>query len=165
MRTLAVWMLASSILAGCGTAHTASGPRVDLQRETTDGRLIRYQLDARGTLRFAGGLDVRTESWSWEGAMPAGQVDQIQAIMARAPWMRSSPADVEASGDLWIVRAREGARHCRFEVHGDIPSVVEIWDVLEEAGAARLQDDLDRIPRPDIERYMQRRAIEHGGES
>ncbi|MDP7030347.1 MAG: hypothetical protein QF733_09020 [Phycisphaerales bacterium] len=159
-------VLAGGMLVGCGGAAKgpAIAPDVDMFRSTEDGRMARYDVSAAGQLRFAGGYDARDGIWSWTGSIDASQGAALSRVVREAGWVASPPATGPGT-DTWeiVVKTAEGRR--RFEVTGDPPSVLQAWALLDRAGQARLQQDLDLLPTPDIDALVKRRHAEQQGSS
>ncbi|MDP7071037.1 MAG: hypothetical protein QF561_06790 [Phycisphaerales bacterium] len=156
-------LLPSAILCGCGGSRTsgpAVSPGLDMFRATADGRLVRYEATPEGTLRFAGGLNARDRDWSWEGRLDAEAGAKLQSIIDRAEWIVEPPKSTDADGDSWEVSVRSHGASRSFSVHGDPKSVRDAWAVLEQQGRQRLDRDLELLPKPDIDRLVERRRAE-----
>jgi len=157
----AALLLVGVLLVGCGGATKAPpiSPDVDIFWSTEDGRMARYDVSPTGRLRFAGGFDARNDVWSWTGSIDAAQGAALARIVQHADWV-ASPPKTGPGHDTWVVSVKTAAGRRSFEVHGDPPSVLEAWEILNRAGQARLQQDLDLLPTADIERLVERRKAE-----
>ncbi|MCH2141002.1 MAG: hypothetical protein MK100_08225 [Phycisphaerales bacterium] len=147
---------------GCASSsHSAHiAPHLDILLETEDGRSVRYDVSEDGTLRFAGGRDARNSDWSWTGHLDAAQGKRLQSLIQEGKWLETTPHGIAGDGTRWEISVREGGRRKNFRIDGEVPTVRAAWGILEDAGRARLQEDLDRLPRPDMDQYMRRRHIE-----
>jgi len=156
-------------MAATGCGGGAAGPRIspglDVFLQTEDGRRVRYEVLQDGTIHFAGGRDAADGDWSWTGQLDASQGALLKSAIAEGRWFDKPPKGIPGDGTRWRVKAEEGGRTVRFDVEGEAPSVRTVWGLLDDAGKARLQDDLDRLPKADIEQYMHRRRVEQVGES
>ncbi len=135
-------------------------PAVEMFHASQDGRLVRYEVTPQGVLRFAGGMDARDGDWSWEGHLDAAEGAELQTIIDRAGWVSSAPRSTHQDGDTWEVSIRTDGGSRSFELRGDSESVLKAWAVLDKAGRRRLDADLDRLPRPDIDRLVDRKRAE-----
>ncbi|MCP4758912.1 MAG: hypothetical protein GY894_03080 [Planctomycetes bacterium] len=131
---------------------------------TKDGRLVRYEVSPQGVLRFAGGVDAREGDWSWEGHISASEGAELQTIIDRADWIASPPRSTNKDGDSWEVSIRSGGRERSFDLQGDTASVLNAWAVLQKAGRTRLEGDLELLPRPGIDRLVERKQAEYEAE-
>lgn len=142
--------------ASCGGAPKGPpiAPRLDMYLKTDDGRQVRYGLAADGTLRFSGGKDLLLDVWSWTGKVSHTQGDALKSIVATPNWAKQSG---EQTGDTWVITLRDRDGRETFDVVGGSPAIDAAWDILSEAGRARLQIDIDRLPRPDIDKLAEHR--------
>jgi hypothetical protein len=157
------WLLVTIGLAACDSTSKGPviSPAVDIYHTTDDGRMVRYGVSQFGTLRFAGGYPARDGQWSWTGHITPAQGAELASIVKTGQWFGSPPTgDGADQSDTWEITVREGDSYRRFQVHGSPPSVLRAWAVLDGAGQARLQADLDRLPSADIGRLLQRRSAE-----
>ncbi len=152
------------LLACCGSAPKAAlrAPAVNMFWTTDDGRMARYDVSSTGRLSFAGGYDARNEIWSWTGTLDDSQAAALSKVVRDAGWVTSPPKDGRGT-DTWVVSIKTSGGHRSFEVKGDPPSVLEAWEILNRAGQARLQPDLDLLPSPDIDALVKRRQAEQKG--
>ena len=155
---VALWMM------GCGGAPRGTGvtiaPQLAMTFDSGDGQYIRYDVKPDGTLRFAGGQDVINDTWSWTGSISAAQGAELTRIIDQAGWVARAPKGGGGNDPVWHVSVRTAGGSRSFEMHGDAPSVSKAFDVLKQAGMARLNRDLQRAPRPDLEVMTQRRNAE-----
>jgi len=148
--------------ASCGGTPKgpAIAPTLKMYLRTDDGRQVKYDLAADGTLRFSGGKDIILDVWSWTGHVTPSEGDALKTIVATPNWATQSG---EQTGDAWVITVRDDDGRNTFEVAGGSPGIDAAWDILTEAGRARLQIDIDRLPRPDIDKLVEhRRAIQSG---
>ena len=160
-----VVILTLMLLGGCGERVTAPAitPAINMFLETSDGRLVRYDVRHDGQLRFAGGTNARSDIWSWTGSITPAQGAELEGIVRRGGWLESDPIGQGSTGNQWEVLVKEGGQSRRFRVHGDAPSVDAAWSVLTEAGKQRLDPELSRLRRPDIDKLVEQRRMEHEG--
>ena len=159
------WLLLgvlTALTASCETspAGPTIAPRLDMYLKTADGRQVRYDVASNGQLRFAGGQDIPFSTWSWTGSVTAAQGDALRKIVSQPNWASSIESGDDQDKNTWEITLRDGAGHHFFEVTGGSPGIDAAWVILTEAGRARLQEDLDRLPRPDIKKLVERRRRE-----
>ena len=156
-----------SVMMGCGSSPKAPviSPAIDMYHTTDDGRMVRYGVSEFGTLRFAGGYPARESQWSWTGHISEAQGAKLGSIVTSGAWLTAPPTGgADDDADTWEVTVRLGDSYRRFTAYGSPTSIVQAWSVLQDAGKARLQQDLDRLPTADVDLLMQRRKAESGTE-
>ena len=151
--------------ASCNSTATRPtiAPTLAMFLKTDDGRLVRYDLAGNGTLRFAGGKDIMLDRWSWTGSVTPDQGAELNRIVSRSNWASAERSD--QGGNTWEITVREDGGRQRFEVTGDSPGIDAAWAILTDAGRARLQPELDRLPRPDLDALVNRRRVEPDGDA
>lgn len=162
----ALWMMLAVVAASCNTPPTGPviAPELDMYLKTKDGRQVRYAVSPAGQLRFSGGNDILFGIWSWTGSITAAQGAELRRIVSLPDWASAASGGGGHSDDVWEITLRDGSGRHSFEVSGNSPGIDAAWAVLSDAGRARLQGDLDRLPRPDIEKLVeQRRADQAAG--
>ncbi|MDP6479057.1 MAG: hypothetical protein QGI75_03345 [Phycisphaerales bacterium] len=152
----------AALMASCETSPSGPtiAPRLDMYLKTADGRQVRYDVASNGRLRFAGGQDIPFGIWSWTGSVTAAQGAALRRIVSQPHWASPIESGDDQGDNAWEITLRDGAGHHFFEVTGDSPGIDAAWVILTEAGSGRLQEDLDRLPRPDIEKLVERRRRE-----
>jgi len=147
-------------MASCTAAppRPAIAPALGMFLTTDDGRLVRYDLASNGTLRFAGGKDIMLERWSWTGSVTPAQGATLNHIVSTSNWATSTPA--AHGSNSWKITVRDDDGRHTYALTDESPGVEAAWAILTVAGTARLQADLDRLPRPDIDTLVNRRRAE-----
>jgi hypothetical protein len=101
----------------------------------------------------------------WTGQITEAQGAKLGSIVTSGAWLTAPPTgEADDDADTWEVTVRLGDSYRRFTAYGSPTSILQAWAVLKDAGKARLQQDLDRLPTADVDRLMQRRKAEAGTE-
>lgn len=160
-------VILAALVVSCDAppAGPAIAPQLDMYLKTSDGRQIRYDVARSGRLRFSGGRDLLLDNWSWTGSVTTSQGAALQRIVSQPGWASSVHSDGQEVGNAWQITLRDGSGRHSFEVTGNTPGIDAAWAILNEAGRARLQEDLDRLPRPDIDRLVERRRGEQAAQA
>jgi hypothetical protein len=61
---------------------------------------------------------------------------------------------------LWKITVRDADGRHTYALTDESPGVEAAWAILTVAGTARLQADLDRLPRPEFDTLVNRRRAE-----
>jgi hypothetical protein len=156
IRSLVVGVVVLIATSCSGTPKgPAIAPSLDMYLKTEDGRQVRYDLASDGTLRFSGGNDILLDVWSWTGRVTRSEGDALKDIVSTPNWATQSG---EQTGNAWVITLRDRDGRHNYQVNGGSPAIDSAWDILSEAGRARLQSDIDRLPRPDIDKLVERRT-------
>ena len=156
-----------TVMMGCKSPPKAPiiSPAIDMYHTADDGRMVRYGVSESGTLQFAGGYPARESKWLWTGQITEAQGAKLGSIVTSGAWLTAPPTgDPADDADTWEVTVRLRDSYRRFTAYGSPTSILQAWAVLKDAGKARLQQDLDRLPTADVDRLMQRRKAEAGTE-
>ncbi|MCH2134496.1 MAG: hypothetical protein MK116_12180 [Phycisphaerales bacterium] len=163
------------VLSLCGCASrwvTTGGPdspteglSIDLLLEGTAQKVVRYQLNGKGQLWFSGGRSVSEGEPSWEGRVNSEKGRAVADAVAKGKWFVDPPTGDGSESQTWTVKAWDsGGRHASFMVYGRAESVDEIYAILNEVSKARFDGFLRELPKPSLDRQLQRdNAVQPAG--
>jgi hypothetical protein len=121
-------------------------------RDATEAEAF-FQVNADGTLGWAGGIYARLHSPKWTGAMTAEEIAQLRQLINDRDFFRVRPASSEEPPkQIYRILINAPEHRARFTVKGHSPELEPIRELLAKASLRRLEDDLNRLPAPSSQR-------------
>tara|TARA_B100001059_G_scaffold236532_1_gene287581 strand:- start:7625 stop:8194 length:570 start_codon:yes stop_codon:yes gene_type:complete len=156
---------AAVVLQGCaskwvvpgGPDSPTDGISMQLLMEGQAQQLVRYRFNGEGVLLFAGGVDVPNDRFSWEGMILPKYGQSIAEAVRRGGWFKNPPTGDGSESATWTISAwNRAGTGIHFTVYGEDDSVREVYDILSRIAAARIDGFMKELPKPSLDRQLQR---------
>lgn len=156
--TLTLEMIVAS---GCGTAKPPHAIRegtvvadLSLTLEYHDGTGVDeyYALGRDGVFGFGGGMDARFERTSWTTTLEVVEMNSLRDAIMRERWLEDELRSTNQPRETrYTISVKCDGRSVSARVRGRNERIEPVRDVLKDIANRRLQEDLDRQPRPSAE--------------
>lgn len=145
-------------LGGCATsssqaaADRTQGLRLDLFMTARGDRHELYRVDTDGTLHFGGGRSALQDQYTWNGPLTDDEITALHGVLdAHKLWTRDAVGSGDQAEARYTFSVRDGDRRNGFVVKGRSDAMESVRSLLEMASRRRLDDYLERLPRPDLD--------------
>ncbi len=164
-RAVPILLALAFVVTGCTAKWVTPGPATsptrgysaDLCMTGPAQKVVRYWFNGTGELWFAGGVDVTTGRISWEGRLDPTQGAAIAKAIREGGWFGSSPRGTGDESGTWEITAWNAAgERVDFTVYGSNESIEAVYDILSRASAERFNDFMRKMPRPSLDRQLDR---------
>ncbi len=146
------------ILEGCAgngsrMESATGGVELSLYVRDASGAEMLYDVKRDGTLSFGGGMDARLGNTTWTGMMTEEEIRQLHELLSQREWFKAKLRSTdEPEGVLYRVSINAPQSRRRFTLKGEHESVKPVRELLEKVALRRLEGDLERLPKPSLER-------------
>ena len=94
---------------------------------------------------------------TWRGQLDPTQGQALAAAIQEGNWFSSPPSGRGDESATWDITAWNAAgQRARFTVYGQAESVEKVYNILQQASSARFDDFLREMPKPSLDRQLDR---------